>query len=112
MAPWENVFTIYSAQSRIVNLYGERNSRTDRSMVVNGQYPPNISNSFRFWSVALFGVPMVYLDRWNAIWIDRVTYTREWRRFSVELSEEWRNGLAGVSIASLLPLMERKTINT
>ncbi|KAG8719955.1 hypothetical protein FRC08_001556 [Ceratobasidium sp. 394] len=76
-------------QSRIVNLQGEPGARTDRSMVVNGQYPPRASRTFRLASLALFGSPSIYLGRWNGVWIDRVVYTREWRRIVKEMTEEW-----------------------
>ncbi|KAG8794040.1 hypothetical protein FRC12_000752 [Ceratobasidium sp. 428] len=58
-------------------------------MVVNGQYPPPANYFFRLASSALFGSPATYLRRWNGIWIDRVLYTREWRRIVKEMIEEW-----------------------
>lgn len=68
-------------------------------MVVNGQYAPAPSAHFRRWSIILFGTPTLYLNRWNTIWVDRVTYTREWRKLVKEITEEWVSGMAAVSFS-------------
>jgi hypothetical protein len=86
------------AQSRTINLYGERCARADRNVVVSGQYAPRPTACFMLWSMILFGIPMTYLNRWNAIWVDRVTYTREWRKMTKEIVEEWLYGSVAVSI--------------
>ncbi|QRV81683.1 transmembrane protein [Ceratobasidium sp. AG-Ba] len=76
-------------QSRTVNLHGEPGARTDRTMVVNAQHPPLEGTFFKSINFILFFAPSDYLRRWNNLWIDRVVYTREWRRFVKELTEEW-----------------------
>jgi hypothetical protein len=45
----------------------------------------------------MFGIPSLYLSRWNAIWVDRVTYTREWKKLTKETTEELLYGLMAVS---------------
>ncbi|KAH7332897.1 hypothetical protein B0J17DRAFT_632168 [Rhizoctonia solani] len=81
------------AQSRIINLFGERNARTDRNVVVNGQKAPAETTAFVLWSTIMFSIPCMYLARWNAIWVDRVTYTREWKKLMKEMLEEFLYGL-------------------
>ncbi|KAG8705889.1 hypothetical protein FRC11_008714, partial [Ceratobasidium sp. 423] len=76
-------------QSRIINLFGESNARTDRNIVVNGQKAPPETVAFTLWSLIMFSIPSIYLARWNAIWVDRVTYTREWRKLTREMMEEF-----------------------
>ncbi|CAE6471724.1 unnamed protein product [Rhizoctonia solani] len=80
-------------QSRIINLFGEHNSRTDRNVVVNGQKAPAEAPTFVLWSIIMFSIPQMYLVRWNAIWVDRVTYTREWKKLMKEMLEEFLYGL-------------------
>ncbi|KAH7332896.1 hypothetical protein B0J17DRAFT_722070 [Rhizoctonia solani] len=87
-------------QSRIINLFGEHNARTDRNVVVNGQKAPAETGAFVLWTIIMFSIPRIYLGRWNAIWVDRVTYTREWKKMVKEMSEEFTYGLisSGVMI--------------
>ncbi|CAE6480550.1 unnamed protein product, partial [Rhizoctonia solani] len=85
-------------QSRIINLYGEPNARTDRNVVVNGQKAPAVTIAFMLWSFIMFSIPHIYLARWNAIWVDRVTYTREWKRLTKDMIEEYTYGLVAVRI--------------
>ncbi|CAE6421072.1 unnamed protein product [Rhizoctonia solani] len=87
-------------QSRIINLFGEPNARADRNVVVNGQTAPPETPAFAIWSVLMFGIPSIYLARWNSIWVDRVTYTREWKKLTKDVTEEFIYGLiaSGVMI--------------
>ncbi|CAE6473759.1 unnamed protein product [Rhizoctonia solani] len=80
-------------QSRIINLFGELNARADRNVVVNGQFAPSETTTFTFWSIVMFGIPRIYLARWNSIWVDRVTYTREWKKLTKDITEELIYGL-------------------
>ncbi|KAF8748409.1 hypothetical protein RHS01_10882 [Rhizoctonia solani] len=93
-------------QSRIINLFGEPNARTDRNVVVNGQKSPPETMVFMLWSILMFNIPSIYLARWNAIWVDRVTYTREWRKLTKDVMEELLYGLiaSGVMILASVTL--------
>ncbi|KAF8594937.1 hypothetical protein BDV93DRAFT_611647 [Ceratobasidium sp. AG-I] len=105
---WMNVQAFWViAQSRTINLHGEPGARTDRAMVVSGQYPPRHTRAFELFSKALFGIPTLYLNRWNGIWVDRIAYTREWRRVIQEITQEWLYAViyAGILIIANVGLL-------
>ncbi|CAE6516848.1 unnamed protein product [Rhizoctonia solani] len=98
-------------QSRIINLFGEPNARADRNVVVNGQTAPVETATFVLWSMIMFNIPSIYLTRWNAIWVDRVTYTREWKKLTRDLTEEFLYGLiaSGVIVIAGVVLLGLST---
>ncbi|KAJ1302300.1 hypothetical protein OPQ81_001117 [Rhizoctonia solani] len=100
-------------QSRIINLFGEPNARTDRNVVVNGQTAPPETVAFALWSLFMFSIPSIYLARWNAIWVDRVTYTREWKKLRKDMTEEFLYGLiaSGAMIVAGITLLGTTSSN-
>jgi hypothetical protein len=69
-------------------------------VIVNGQAAPSTTKAFMLWSIVMFNIPALYLARWNSIWVDRVTYTREWKKLTKEMSEEFIYGLITVRTTS------------
>ncbi|KDN44029.1 hypothetical protein RSAG8_05761, partial [Rhizoctonia solani AG-8 WAC10335] len=52
----------------------------------------------------MFSIPSIYLARWNSIWVDRVTYTREWKKLTKDMTQEFLHGLiasGAMTIASI-----------
>ncbi|CUA73319.1 Cyclin-dependent kinase G1 [Arabidopsis thaliana] [Rhizoctonia solani] len=98
------MLTSSEAQSRIINLYGEPNARTDLNVVVNGHKAPAVTIAFILCSFIMLSIPHIYLARWNAIWVDRITYTQEWKKLTKDMIEEYTYGLVAsgmMTIASI-----------
>ncbi|CAE6431043.1 unnamed protein product [Rhizoctonia solani] len=92
-------------QSRIINLHGEHNARADRNVLVNGQKAPPETIIFMILSFIMFSIPKMYLARWNAAWVDRVTYTREWKKLTKDMIEEYTYSLFGSGIMLIASIL-------